>query len=89
MSQPAIAVSEVEVRLGHNPERGPHGWASCVLNGAVLLTNIVVFKREDGSFHTRFPAKKSHVGRQHYYYCPITREAKKIIDDAVLAFFRK
>ncbi|HRR82457.1 MAG TPA: hypothetical protein P5532_12840 [Planctomycetota bacterium] len=89
MSEPAIMVSEVDVCLSHDPERGPFGWASCVLNGAVLLTNIAVFKDEDGSFHTRFPAKKSHVGRQHYYYCPITREAKRIIDDAVLAFFRK
>jgi len=89
MSEPAIVVSEVDVRLAREPERGPHGWASCVLNGAILLTNIAIVREVGGGFRTRFPLKKSKCGREHYYFCPITREAKKIIDDAVLAFFRK
>lgn len=89
MPQPEIVVSEVDVRLSHHPERGPVGFASCVLNGAVLLTNIAVFQGDDGGFYTRFPRKRSGNGREHYYFCPITREAKKVLDDAVLAFFRK
>ena len=87
--EPSIMVSEVDVRLSHQQERGPVGWASCVLNGHVLLTNIVVFKDGDGEFYTQYPRKTSPNGRQHQYFCPITREARRIIDDAVLAFFRK
>ena len=89
MPQPDLMVSEVKVILSHHPERGPVGFASCVLNGAVLLTNIAVFRGDDGEFFTRFPCKRSWNGREHYYFCPITREAKRIIDDAVLAFFRR
>ena len=89
MPEPSIMVSEVDVRRSHHPDRGPVGWASCVLNGHVLLTNIAVFKSEDGEFYTRYPRKLSRNGREHQYFCPISREAKRIIDDAVLAFFRK
>ena len=88
MPQASIMVSEVDVRLSRHPDRGPAGWASCVLNGGVRLTNIAVFRGDDGGFYTRFPKKLSHNGREHYYFCPITREAKKIIDDAIEAFFR-
>ncbi len=89
MEHPGIVVSEVDARLSRNPERGPVGWASCVLNGCVLLTNIAVLRGHDGALYTQFPAKRSNIGRTYYYFCPITREAKKLIDDAILPFFRR
>ncbi len=89
MSEPAIVVSEVAVRLARDQEHGPYAWASCVVNGSILLTNTAIIRDSDGGFRTRFPVKKSLTGREHYYHCPITREAKKTIDDAVLAFCRK
>jgi len=89
MPEPSIMVSEVDVRLSHHQDRMPVGWASCVLNGQVLLSNITILRNEEGELYTQYPKKMSRNGKEHPYFCPISREAKRIIDDAVLAFFRK
>jgi len=84
-----ITVSEVRVRMAEddNPVDGLLAWASCVINGSVLLNNIAIFRDPDGNLKTKFPYKRGRAGQKYYHCCPISREAKAIIDRAILRGF--
>jgi len=84
-----ITVSEVRVRMAEDdhPVDGLLAWASCVVNGSVLLNNIAIFRDPDGSLKTKFPYKRGRAGQKYYHCCPITREAKAILDKAILRGF--
>lgn len=84
-----ISVSEVRIRMADDPgpRDRPVAWASCLINGSILLNNIAIFRDEDGSLKTRFPYRRGQAGQKYYHCRPINRETKVIIDRAILRCF--
>ena len=89
MSNPDFRVSEVKIRFANVPRDGLIGWASCVVNGGLYLNNIAIFRNADGTHRTEYPATKGTNDRLYFHFCPINRETRAVIDDAVLAHIRK
>jgi len=89
MPDPDLRISEVKVRFANVQHDGLVGWASCVVNGGLFLNNITIFGREDGTCRTEYPAKKGSNDRLYFYFCPINRQTRAIIDEALLAHIRK
>lgn len=87
--QPAIVISNVVIRRADEAAVGPLGWASLVVNGALFLNNVAVFRGRDGSLYTQFPKREGRHGQRYYYFGPTGPEAKAIIDRAILAAFRE
>lgn len=79
-----IAISEVRIRF-RKGEPGPLvGWASCVVNAAILLDNIEIRRGSKGDLFLSCPAKRSRGGIEHPYFCPISREARAALQEAIL-----
>ena len=89
MPDPSISVSEVRIRFANMSRDGLVGWASCVVNGGLFLNNITVYRNPDGTFRTEFPAKWGPGEKRYFHFCPINRETKRLLDDAILAHLRK
>ena len=89
MSHPQLRISEVKIRFANVPHDRLIGWASCVVNEGLYLNNIAVFRDDDGTYRTEYPAKRGASERLYFHFCPINRETRAIIDDAVLAHIRK
>ena len=79
-----VDVSEVKIRLVDEGGDGLIGWASCVVNGALYLNNIAIRRGRDGEFVLTYPCKRSRSDQKYFYFNPITREAKRAIDEAIL-----
>lgn len=79
-----VEVSEVKVRLVDEGNDGLVGWASCVVNGALYLNNIAIRRGRGGEFVLTYPSKRSRSDQKYFYFNPITREAKRAIDEAIL-----
>lgn len=74
-----------EVRFRPSPQPGHVlGWASCVLNGAVFLNNIAVVRDAAGHLRLTYPALRSQSDVRHFHFNPITRDAQRAFDDAIL-----
>lgn len=80
----SLDVSEVKMRLVDSSTDGLIGWASCVVNGALYLNNIAVRRLQDGRLVVTYPAKMSNSEQKYFYFNPITREAKRALDEAIL-----
>lgn len=89
MFSPELHVSEVKIRFANDQRGGLVGWASCVVNGSLYLNNIAIFRDDDGSYRTEYPAVKGANRRLYFHFCPISREARAVIDEAVLTHIRK
>ena len=79
-----VDVSEVKIRLVDEGTDGLVGWASCVVNGALYLNNIAIRRSRDGGFVLTYPCKRSRSDQKYFYFNPITRAAKHVLDEAIL-----
>ena len=79
-----VDVTEVKIRLVDESSDGLLGWASCVVNGALYLNNIAIRRSRTGELALAYPSSRSRSDQKHFYFNPITREAKLAIDEAVL-----
>ena len=79
-----IVVSEVRIRLCRGTGGAIVGWASCVVNGAVLLDSIEIRGGTDGDLFLACPSKRSRGGIEHPYFFPISREARAALEEAIL-----
>jgi len=79
-----VEVSEVKIRLVDEGTDGLVGWASCVVNGALYLNNIAIRRSRDGGFVLTYPCKRSRSDQKYFYFNPITRTAKQVLDEAIL-----
>jgi DNA-binding cell septation regulator SpoVG len=84
-----VEVSEVKIRLVDEGDDGLIGWASCVVNGALYLNNIAIRRGRGGEFVLTFPSKRSRSEQKYFYFNPITREAKRAIDEAILGKLKR
>ena len=46
-----------------------------------------MLRDEDGNLRTPFPYRRGTGDQKYFHYCPITRRAKEIIDEAILRCF--
>ena len=79
-----VDVSEVKIRLVDEGTDGLVGWASCIVNGALYLNNIAIRRSRDGGFVLTYPCKRSRSDQKYFYFNPITREATRALDEAIL-----
>jgi len=79
-----LKVSEVKVRLVDRSEDGLIGWASCVVNGSLYLNNIAIRQSRDGQVILTFPAKKSRGNSRYFYFNPISHEAARALEEAII-----
>ena len=79
-----ITVSEIKLRFVEDGKDGLIAWASCVLNGTVVLNNIAVRRGRDGGLMLTYPAKQTTSGTRFYYFNPISREASAVLERAIL-----
>ncbi|MDQ7829071.1 MAG: septation protein SpoVG family protein [Armatimonadota bacterium] len=78
----------MKVRLVDDGGDGLVGWASCVVNGALYLNNIAIRRGRNGEFVLTYPSKRSRSDQKYFYFNPITREAKRALDEAILGKLR-
>lgn len=88
MNKAPIVVSEVRIRMAETDDDGLIAWASCVINSCLYVNNIAIRKSQEGEIFLTFPAKKSKKGVKYFYLRPINREAKAILDAAILGEFK-
>ena len=79
-----IDVSEVRIRFPKGDAGNIVAWASCVVNGDILLDSIEVLKGSDGKLWLNFPARRSRRGRVQHFFHPVNSAARAAIEGAVL-----
>jgi DNA-binding cell septation regulator SpoVG len=79
MSKKTISIGEVSIRFNDGQDDDLIGWASCVVNDAVYLNNILVKKGRTG-LYLHFPRVAS---KPHFVFNPITSEALAAFEDAI------
>jgi len=80
-----LEVSEVKIRLvSEDSSGGLLGWASCVVNGSLYLNNIAIRRGSDGRLVLHYPIKRSRSDKKYFFFNPITHEARRVLDEAIL-----
>lgn len=81
-----IPISDIKVRLVDRGSDGLIAWASCVVAHAIRLDNIAIRRSQrDGALFLTYPTKRTDAGDKYPYFNPISSEASKAVEDAVLA----
>ncbi len=83
-----LKISEVEI-FPVRPNNGLIAFASFVLNSQFKISDVSIHTRLQGGFRLVFPSKKLYDGRQVFSFCPITSEAQKVIESAVIGKYEK
>jgi DNA-binding cell septation regulator SpoVG len=79
-----IAVAEVKLRLCRGKGGARVGWASCVINGGILINSIEIMRGAAGKLYLVCPTQQSRSGASHPYFCPVNREARAALEEAIL-----
>lgn len=83
------AITEIRVRILDEERNGLVGFASCVLSGAYFLNNIAIRRGSDGTLFLSYPASRSSHDVEHFYWNPISKEASKVLEAAILGRLRE
>ncbi len=83
-----LALSEIRFRIPTGRSSHLVAYASCVLNGSLLLNDIQVHNGPDG-LHLVYPSRTSASGARHYTFNPISRPAAQQIETAILSALRR
>lgn len=85
----SIRISEIDI-LPVRPQGGLVAFASCVINDALFLGNVAIHSRLDGSgFRLVYPVKVLPNGKQIHCVHPVTWEAGKLLEEAVIQRFQE
>lgn len=85
-TETAVSITDIKVRLVDTGTDGLIAWASCVVAHAIKLDNIAVRRSSrDGALFLTYPTKRTDGGDKYPYFSPISTEASKAVEDAVLA----
>jgi DNA-binding cell septation regulator SpoVG len=60
------------------------GWASCIVNDALLLDSIRIMRNSEGAIYLQFPVKKFRGRIKYYHFRPISHEAGDVFKQAIL-----
>ncbi len=80
-----IPITDIKVRLVTNGTDGLLAWASCVVSGAIKLDNIAIRRGRDGSLFLTYPTKRTPGGAKYHYFNPISSDAARAVQNALLA----
>lgn len=81
----SLPISDIKVRLVDTGTDGLIAWASCVVAHAIKLDNIAVRRSaRDGALFLTYPCKLHAGGEKYHYFNPISAEASKAVENAVL-----
>lgn len=80
----SLEVSEIRLRLRDEEQGGLLGFASCVLGGSYFLNNIAIRRGADGQLYLSYPATRSNQDVEHFHWNPITRDASRVLEQAIL-----
>lgn len=82
-------ITDIEFRPANYPNNlDMIGWVSCVFNG-MFLNNIKV-KRLFDKLVLSYPRyTRGSNERSHFYFNPVTREARLALDDAIFTYIRE
>lgn len=80
-----VTISGIKLRLVADGTDGLIAWASCVVSGTIKLDNIAIRRGRDGSLFLTYPAKRTPGGEKYHYFHPISVDAAKAVQDAILA----
>ena len=81
-----IPITDIKVRLVDTGTDGLIAWASCVVAHAIKLDNIAIRRSQrDGALFLTYPTKRTDAGDRYPYFNPVSTEASKAVEDAVLA----
>ena len=80
-----ITISDIKVRFVESGSDGLLAWASCVISDAIKLDNMAIRRGRDGALFLTYPTKRTDGGAKYPYFNPISAEASKAVEDAVLA----
>jgi DNA-binding cell septation regulator SpoVG len=82
---PVITVSGVRIRMSDHPLGSLLGWASCVVDGNFFFNNIEIRRAADGRVFLAFPRQTCGKNMRHFIFNPITREAGRALEEAILS----
>jgi len=81
-----LEITDIKVRLIECGSDGLVAWASCVVAHAIKLDNIAIRRSQrDGALFLTYPTKRTDAGDKYPYFNPVSSEASKVVEDAVLA----
>lgn len=80
-----VPITDIKVRLVDTGTDGLIAWASCVVAHAIRLDNIAIRRGRDGALFLTYPTKRTDAGDKYPYFNPISSEASKAVENAVLA----
>ena len=81
-----MTITDIRIRLFDGQSVEHVGWASCIIDNTFFVNGISI-KRKDGALYLVYPKTKSSKGMEHYYFNPITTEARMEIEQAILSNF--
>ena len=79
-----FTISEVKIRLYAGESEVFLGWASCLLNGGLFLNDMEIRRSREGRLYVRFPTQPSRSGVRHHHFCPVNRETRAVLEEAIL-----
>jgi len=82
-------ISEIHIRLVDSEHPGLVGFASCVLFGAFFLNNIAIRWGSEGGLYLTYPTSRSRQEVEHFHWNPITPEASRLLEEAILGRLRE
>jgi DNA-binding cell septation regulator SpoVG len=80
-----LSITDIKLRLVDAGTDGLIAWASCVVAHAIKLDNIAIRRGRDNSLFLTYPIKRTDAGDKYPYFNPISSEASKAVEDAVVA----
>lgn len=84
-----VTVGDIKLRFMEDGHDGLIAWASCVLNGTVVLNNIAVRRGRNGGLYLSYPAKVSATGAKITLFHPISAEAAAVLQAAIVGRVRE
>ena len=82
-----FTVSEVRIRFYAGESEDFLGWASCLINGGLFLNDVEIRRSREGCLYVRFPTHPSKTGVRHHHFCPVNRETRAVLEEAILGKF--
>lgn len=82
-------VTDIKLRFVVDGRDGLLAWASCVLNGTMVLNNIGIRLGRNGGLFLTYPNKVTATGSRVTLFHPISSDAAAVLETAILAKVRE
>lgn len=83
-----MTITDIRIRPFTGESKEHMGWASCIIDNKFFV-NAICIKKKDGVLYLVYPTQVSKKGTDHFYFNPITTEARIEIEQAILDEYMK